>query len=155
MSGAWWKGDRDGNGFGEPFLEKFVSPGVPAGRQCRWGRRAHGRRKRDDTYRGWRRAARPREEASQWEEREGTAGVRGRCREVQERVKRGERAEERESCTSLSGLFSPPCSSGTGSKQAIRQNSALFMLLEPSHWSCQASTLHGSSFYFYIVQNWN
>lgn len=70
---------------------------------------------------------------AEWEEREGTDGVRGRCREVQERVKRGERAEERESCTSLSGLFSPPCSSGTGSKQAIRQNSALFVLLEPSH----------------------
>lgn len=36
---------------------------------------------------------------AKWEEREGTDGVRGRCREVQERVKRGERAEERERCT--------------------------------------------------------
>ena len=70
---------------------------------------------------------------AKWEEREGTDGVRGRCREVQERVKRGERAEERERGTSLSGLFSPPCSSGTGSRQAIRQNSAVFVLLEPSH----------------------
>ena len=31
---------------------------------------------------------------AKWEEREGTDGVRGRCREVQGRVKRGERAEE-------------------------------------------------------------
>ncbi|MXQ81467.1 hypothetical protein E5288_WYG005835 [Bos mutus] len=32
VSGAWWKGDRDGNGFREQFLEKFVSPGVPTDR---------------------------------------------------------------------------------------------------------------------------
>ena len=70
---------------------------------------------------------------AKWEEREGTDGVRGRCREVQGRVKRGERAEECESCTSLSGFFSSPCSSGTGSKQAIRQNSVVFVPVEPSH----------------------
>ena len=49
------KGAKDGNGFGEQFLEKFVSPAAPAGRQRRWGSRAleedqsPRRRKRNDT----------------------------------------------------------------------------------------------------------
>ena len=70
---------------------------------------------------------------AKWEEREGTDGVRGRCGEVQGRVKRGKRAEDRESCTSLSGFFSSPFSSVRGRKQAIQQNSVVFVLLEPSH----------------------
>ena len=98
--------------------------------------------RRDDERGAGGRGGRERKPAK-WEEREGTDGVRarcrevhgvrGRCREVQGRVKRGERAEECESCTSLSGFFSSPCSSGTGSKQAIQQNSVVFVLVEPSH----------------------
>lgn len=37
--------------------------------------------------------------------------------------------------------------------RGIQQNCMVCVLVESSHRSCQVPTLHGSSFYFYILQN--
>lgn len=68
------------------------------------------------------------------------------------RRKRGKEQNINEGSPLLAGFLSSPFPSSRGRKQAIHGNSVVLVLLEPSHSSCQASTLHGSSFYFYILQ---
>lgn len=97
------------------------------------------------------RGSRERKQAK-WEEREGTDGGR-RCREVQEREKGGKEQEIRRKLHLAFRFVLFPLLPLAKGGRGIQQNCMVCVLVESSHRSCQVPTLHGSSFYFYILQN--